>query len=97
MQTPWTLGTDEDFPEGNAALIGPDGEQVATVWNTSDPKQKERAEFIARACNCHEDLLQTLKSVLFTADMSDDGESTYLEISRECADEIRAAIAKATR
>lgn len=92
---PWT--TDEnEIRFGHhyeRRVFGPTGSNGGSIVAQLVGDDREaNARLIAAAPK----LLETLKRVLFSAEMSDDGECAYLEISRECADEMRAAISEAT-
>jgi len=63
--TPWAIDTDL------SAIISPSGQMTARVYGNTTEEFKANAEFIVRACNCHEALLETLcRLLLFLA--SDD-------------------------
>jgi hypothetical protein len=45
------------------AIVNESGEEIAQVWFYGDKKKtEERAEFIVRACNAHDDLVQFIST-----------------------------------
>lgn len=84
--TPWTF-VPWHIEEGPPAVRAPEGWVVAHTASDSD------AEFIARAANCHDELLAKLKEVL---DFYDALPTAHAVGEVELLDSITTLIAKAT-
>lgn len=86
---PWTF---DELPEWGE-IYDANGGLIATVNETAE-EIKADAEFIVRAVNCHDELLEALQLFLQGATRIDYDENSWVFV--EAVDAARAAIAKAT-
>jgi hypothetical protein len=103
-ETPWTID--------GINVIGSDGQPVCQLFGADERDILEdeanaindaNAEFLIRACNCHEELLEALRRLEFAARARENRAGDpcgYLDAQAElaaAAKSARAAISKATK
>lgn len=98
-QRPWKV--ERAAPDGQAGwwVVGPEQENGSIVL-VAACETKEDADFIARACNMHYDLLATCRTAAASLAICqiprlDDSVASNEEITRNTLDSLRAVIARA--
>lgn len=98
--TPWSLDGVEwiDTEAGGYRFrrLSSWDQTIALVQvDEDDEEQQANAEFIVRACNSHQDLMEALRSIADASDGTEIGTSELRALKNRMGDIARAAIAKA--